>query len=157
MCGICLSKVPADYKIRFKTLPLFQVLFAQRESEIGTSGNYQGFGSKSKAPEFWVDANIIARYLPDGINFLRELFPYYCIAEFPFLALDWLCQDGGDPEKRVFKYLCKYGAPLEAMLFKRELSELVRPLHFKGDYANLTDADKKLADELLQVIKAQYL
>jgi hypothetical protein len=137
-------------------MPLFQILFGKRTSKIGNSGNYQSNESKAEAPEFWVDPNVIARYLPNGIKFLYELYPYYCIAEFPYMVRDWLLNQQ-DPElKRTIKFLCQYGAPLEAMLLKRNPGELVRPRVFKGDYKNLTQNEVDLAMELFSIISSQY-
>ncbi len=156
VCGKCLSNIPKDQRIPISEMPLFQILFGKRTSKIGNSGNYQSNESKAEAPEFWVDPNVIARYLPNGIKFLYELYPYYCIAEFPYMVRDWLLNQQ-DPElKRTIKFLCQYGAPLEAMLLKRNPGELVRPRVFKGDYKNLTQNEVDLAMELFSIISSQY-
>ena len=162
VCGDCLKNIPDKQKIRFDEPPMFQILFSRRTSEIGNSGNYQSSGSKMEPPEFWVDANIVASYLSRGGNFLRELYPYYCIADLPNLIYPQV----NTPQKlnnltpesftRIAGMLSRYGAPLEALLFKRKRSELVRPIVFKGDPGNLTENEKELAIELLETIIFNY-
>lgn len=138
-------------------MPLFQVLFAQRNAEVGSSGAYQGFGSKSDAPRFYVEANVVARYLPNGFLFLKELYPYYCIADFPYKVVELFAEKTEEASDEAFGLLCKYGAPLEAMLFKKNPEELVRPRIFKGNLSSLTESEKKLAAELLSEIFKQYM
>lgn len=162
VCGECLKNIPEEQKIRFDEPPVFQILFSRRTSEIGGSGNYQSSGSKMEPAEFWVDANIVASYLSKGGIFLRELYPYYCIAQLPGKIFPHF----NTPEKlknltpetfvEVAAFLSIYGAPLEALLFKRKRSELVRPIVFKGDPRNLTEKESDLAVELLDEIVFRY-
>jgi len=149
LCGNCLKLIPDEHRIKFAEPPMFQILFARRKAEVDDSGNYQASGSTAEPPEFWVDANIIACYLPSGTLFLQELFPYYCIAELPKLIHPLFAVP--TPENRVkgMGLLCQFGAPLEAFVFKRKISELERPMFFKGDILNLAEEEDDKAMELL--------
>ncbi|HAE40296.1 MAG TPA: hypothetical protein DCG57_16925 [Candidatus Riflebacteria bacterium] len=149
LCGNCLKNIPDEHRIRFDEPPMFQILFARRKAEIDDSGNYQNSGSTAEPPEFWVDANIIACYLPSGTFFLQELFPYYCIAELPKLIHPLFAVPTPDNRAKGMSLLCLFGAPLEAFVFKRKISELERPMFFKGDILNLAEEEEDQAKELL--------
>jgi len=149
LCGNCLESIPDEHRIRFDEPPMFQILFARRRAEIDDSGNYQGSGSTAEPPEFWVDANIIACYMPSGTLFLQELFPYYCIAELPKLIHPLLAVPTPDNRAKGMSLLCQFGAPLEAFVFKRKRSELERPMFFEGDLSSLTEVEEAQATELL--------
>ncbi len=152
VCGNCLKLIPDEHKISFQEPPLFQILFARRIAEVGISGNYQGLDSRSGKPEYWVDADIISSYLPGGDYLLMELHPYYCIAELLRQIIQSFDQKTPESKALATKMLCKYGAPLEALLFQRKKKDLVRPITFRGDPSNLTEKEKELVKELLEQI-----
>jgi hypothetical protein len=149
LCGNCLKNIPDEHRIRFDEPPMFQILFARRKAEVDDSGNYQDSGSTAEPPEFWVDANIIACYLPSGTLFLQELFPYYCIAELPKLIHPLIAVPTPENRAKGMSLLCQFGAPLEAFVFKRKISELERPMFFEGDLSSLTEEEEAQATELL--------
>lgn len=130
---------------------MFQILFARLKPENERSEIEPGYMSKSEQPEFWVDANIIACNLLRGSLFLRELYPYYCIAELPKLIHPLIKISTPENQDLSFRLLCEFGAPLEALSLNRKPSELERPLFYKfpDDLSDVTEEELESSMELL--------
>lgn len=156
LCGNCLKLIPDEHRIKFAEPPMFQILFARRKAEVDDSGNYQASGSTAEPPEFWVDANIIACYLPSGTLFLKELFPYYCVAELPKLIHPLIQSSTRKGRELATRLFCQFGAPLEAFIFKRKISELERPMFFEGDYNDLTEGQEEQLTELFENMLVKF-
>lgn len=158
VCEDCLKKIPDEHRMKFEEPPMFQILFAKLKPENERSEIEPGYMSKAEQPEFWVDANIIACNLMRGTLFLKELYPYYCIAELPKLIHPLIKISTPENQYLSFKLLCEFGAPLEALLFNRRPSELERPLFskFPDDFADITDEEFESSKELLGFMLVKF-
>jgi hypothetical protein len=94
----------------------FRITFGQRIAETNDQGVYQTIGSRPGPIRFYAEESDLRYYLLQGDEFLRQLYPYYCLENF-FAGirskLSQLTLSAAEQHEYIAKMLSEASAPMQ--------------------------------------------